>query len=178
MLSETILKGTNILARSQVTCSRTNWLVKKEYLNSYQNIKKIMHKAFKPVYSSDSLWKVEEILTKNGFEDLIIVNKDLKPVGYLSVHKCFQHVLDYGFQNAVSMKVEQLMETTDDAIFESDPLGRAIDFFAEHEHRNFLPIINANKRMQGYLCRAKVFGLILKLKQVAWHTKVHKLSPG
>ncbi|NRA47194.1 MAG: CBS domain-containing protein [Oligoflexales bacterium] len=129
------------------------------------------------IFDSDSLWKVEELLTKNGFEDLIVVDKNLQPTGYLSVHKCFQHVLDYGFQNAESTTVGKLMEASSDSVLESDPLGLAIDYFAEKGNRNFLPVVNASNRMQGYLCRAKVFSLILKMKQVAWHTKVHKLSP-
>ncbi|MFK7826420.1 MAG: hypothetical protein AB8G05_19900 [Oligoflexales bacterium] len=75
MLSETMLKGSNLIGSSQVSCSRTNWLVKKEYLSGYQNIKKIMSKSFKPIFDTDSLWKVEELLTKNGFADLILVKK-------------------------------------------------------------------------------------------------------
>ena len=176
MVNETILKGSNILSGSQSSCSQTNWLVKKESLSSYQNIKKIMSKSFKPIFASDSLWKVEELLTKNGFSDLIVVDKQLSPVGYLSVQKCFQHVLDYGFQNSASTTVGQLMLEASDSVYDSDSLGLAIDFFAEKSDRNFLPVVNSKNRMQGYLCRARVFNQILKLKQVAWHTRVHEPS--
>lgn len=177
MLTETMIKGTNILGLSQVSCSRTNWLVKKEYLSSYQDLRKIMQKSFKPIFESDSLWKVEEFLSKNSFNDLIIVDKKLCPVGYLSVQKSFQQVLDYGFKNSASTFVGEIMEPAEEYVYENDALGLAIDFFAENQHRNFLAVVNSGKRMQGYLCRAKVFNLILKLKQVAWHTKVHKLNP-
>ncbi|MFK7826419.1 MAG: hypothetical protein AB8G05_19895 [Oligoflexales bacterium] len=68
------------------------------------------------------------------------------------------------------------MDKRIETVNETDSLGLAIDYFAEINDRNFLPVVNSSNRIQGYLCRARVFSQILKLKQVAWHTKVHAPS--